>query len=58
MATREVRRMITEGASMDEIADYARRVQGMKDLAQSARELVLAGVTTLDELIKVTYSVD
>ena len=58
MATREVRRMITDNASMDEIADYAHRVQGMKDLAQSARELVLSGVTTLDELIKVTYSVD
>ena len=55
---REIRRMITNGEDMDKIMEYAVTRQGMKPLRHSALELVYGGVTTVEELLKVTYSVD
>ncbi|MDR1560172.1 MAG: Flp pilus assembly complex ATPase component TadA [Clostridiales bacterium] len=54
---RELRNMIVKGASTDEIKERARQ-KGMKTLADSARDLVLEGKTTIDEMIRVSYSVD
>ena len=54
---REVRNMINSRASSDEIKALA-RVKGMKTLAESARDLVLTGKTTIEEMIRVTYSVE
>lgn len=51
----EVRRMITEGASKEEIERYARNVQGMKPLRESAAELVEMGITSVEEFLKVSY---
>ena len=53
-----VRKMITDGASMDEIQDYAVREQGMRLLRDSAVEKVLQQITTIEELRKVAYYSD
>ena len=55
---KEMRRMIAGGAAQEEMADYARREQGMHSLRESALELVREGVTTPEELVKITYYED
>ena len=50
-----VRELITNGASVEEIKNYAINTQGMSTLKKSALELVKEGTTTIDELIKVAY---
>jgi len=57
VVTKEIRELVNRRASIDQIAQMAAR-QGTTSLNQSCSELVLSGVTTVDELIKVTYSVD
>lgn len=53
--TKEVRSMISGGATVEEIKEYAITNMGMKTLKQSGLELVEQGVTTVEELIKVAY---
>ena len=48
------RQLIDRRASVDELRDYAVS-QGMTTLKQSAVRLVLEGVTTVEELLRVTY---
>ena len=55
---RQIRRMISAGAAMDDITQYARESQGMRTLRDSALQLVKNGVTTVDEFLKVTYYAD
>jgi type IV pilus assembly protein PilB len=55
LVDKNVREMITSGASVEEIKQYAIESQGMMTLKQSALELVETGVTTVDELLKVAY---
>ncbi|MCR5691550.1 MAG: Flp pilus assembly complex ATPase component TadA [Eubacterium sp.] len=50
-----IRRMITSGAEVEEIKNYAIEHQGMSTLKQSALELVKEGVTTVEELMRVSY---
>ena len=50
-----LRRMIAEGASIEEMTDAARKDQGMRNLRESAVQLVRDGVTTPEELLKITY---
>lgn len=50
-----VRSMITKGASVEEIKEYAINSQGMHTLKKSALELVEDGTTTVDELLRVSY---
>lgn len=52
---REMRRLIVAGATNEELYDHAVNVQKMKPLRQSAIELVLRGITTPEELLKITY---
>ena len=52
---KNVRQMITKVAAVEEIKEYAINEQGMSTLKKSALELVEQGVTTIDELIKVSY---
>lgn len=52
---REVRRMITQGANMEDIEEYAIRSQGMRRLKDSALRLVKRGVTSVDEMLKIAY---
>ena len=54
---REIRNLINEKKSIDEIKDKA-RTKGLKTLNESCRDLVLSGTTTMEQLIKITYSVD
>jgi len=51
----QIRKMITNRTSMEEITEYAVREQGMKTLKESAVERVKLGITTVDELLKVAY---
>jgi type IV pilus assembly protein PilB len=48
------RQLIDNRATADELRDYA-STQGMSTLKQAAAQLVLEGVTTIDELLRVTY---
>lgn len=51
----EIRKMISGSASVEEIAAYAEKEQGMKPLAARGLELVEKGETTVDELVKIAY---
>ena len=52
---RTMRKLITEDADMSVIREHIRRHQGFKSLYDAARELVLQGVTTMEEFYKVAY---
>ena len=47
--------MIADGATVDEMTVAARKSQGMRSLRESAVALVQRGVTTPEELLKITY---
>ena len=53
-----LRRMIAAGAPQEEMTAYARKAQGMRSLRESALSLVAQGVTTPEELLKITYYED
>ncbi len=55
---KEIKKMITANASNAEIFDYAVKTQGMQTLRDGAVELVRKKITTVEELLKVTYSND
>jgi type IV pilus assembly protein PilB len=55
---KKLKRLIAEGATNDEMFEYATKEQGMKTLYESALDLVREGVTTPDELTKVAYYSD
>lgn len=52
---KQIRGMITKGATVDDIKQYAIKEQGMDTLKQSALQLVEEGITTVDELLRVSY---
>jgi len=54
---RSIRTMINEGKSIDEIKDKAIS-EGMYTLKDACRELVLDGIITVDEMLKITYSIE
>lgn len=51
---RETREAIMKGVNIDEFKDLC-RAKGMKTLRDSCERLVLEGITTVDELIKIAY---
>lgn len=55
--TKEIRDLISRHATLDQLQQMAVR-QGTQTLRQSCIDLVLEGVTTIEELLKVTYSLD
>lgn len=55
MVDKSVRHMITSHAPVEDIKDYAVANQNMSTLKQSALALVQQGVTTVDELLRVSY---
>lgn len=57
VVTRDIRELIDRRASEDQIRTVALR-QGMTTLMETAIRLVLEGVTTTAEMLKVTYTVD
>jgi len=54
---REIKAMVNKKVSIDEIKQRCID-KGMKTLNQTASELVLSGITTVSEMLKVTYSID
>lgn len=54
---REIRNMISTEASIDDIKTRARQ-KGMTTLNESCRELVKQGITSIDEMVRMTYSFD
>lgn len=50
-----IRKMISDRADIDEIENYAIKNQGMKRIKQSAIDLIKEGVSTVDELKKITF---
>ncbi len=52
---KDIREMITSQATTEQLKDYAVNVMGMKTLKQSAMAMVEQGVTTVDELARVSY---
>lgn len=53
---RQIRKMVSNGATMEEISDYAINEQGMVLLRDSVIQLLKDGVTTMDEVMKIAYS--
>ncbi len=53
----EARNMISEKSRPDDIRNYMRR-NGMKTLQENCRALVLQGETTLEELMRISYTVE
>ena len=54
---KDLRSMIIAQESLDAIKETARK-KGMWTLSESCRALVLDGTTNIDEMMRVTYSVD
>ena len=54
---REIRNMISSGQSIDSIKSKAIE-KGLMTLNETAKDLVKQGVTTLDEMLRMTFSVD
>lgn len=50
-----LRRMISAHASQEEMIAYAREKQQMRTLRENGRKLVEKGITTPEELLKITY---
>jgi type IV pilus assembly protein PilB len=55
--TKEIREMINNGKSVDNIRDLAYRT-GTDSLKDNCRILVLEGITTVEEMIKISYNLD
>lgn len=55
--TSRIRRLVAKNASADEIQDEA-LAEGMSTLRMSATRLVLDGVTSVEELVRISYSND
>lgn len=53
-----LKRMIANGAETDDMLEYCKKVQEMKMLGESAIDLVRKGITTPEEVLKVTYYSD
>ncbi len=54
--TKEIRLLIDESASVDSIREEAKR-QNLISLSENCAQLVKEGITTIDELLRITYSV-
>ncbi len=50
-----LRHMISDKASMDEVVAYARKYQNMRTLKENGLKLVKAGISTPEELLKIAY---
>ena len=55
LVTKELRKAVLSGATMDELHDVARK-QGMISLKDSCKELLLNGITSCKEAIRVIYA--
>ncbi|MBR4544238.1 MAG: type II/IV secretion system protein [Lachnospiraceae bacterium] len=56
VADKNVRNMITSGATASEITNYAIQYQGMETIKQAGIRLVEEGITTMEELQRIAYN--
>jgi type IV pilus assembly protein PilB len=56
VADKNVRNMITSGATANEITNYAIQYQGMETIKQAGIRLVEEGITTMEELQRIAYN--
>ena len=52
---RKIKRMIAEEKSIEDIREYAKKTQSYKSLFEAAQALVEEGITTVDELKRISY---
>lgn len=52
---KEIRRMVTEKRPAEKIYEYARTVQKMGSLKENLLRLIEQGITTAEELLRLTY---
>lgn len=55
LVDKQVRQMINENATAEQIQDYAVNCQHMKSLRECGVEMVVSGISTIEELRKVAY---
>lgn len=55
---RVMKGMIGDGRNDEELKSYAIRSQGMATLREEAAKLVLAGITTLEEMERIIFTID
>ncbi len=55
--TKEIRELVNRRATLDQLSQMAKR-QGTETLRESCTRLVLEGTTTVEEMLKVTYSIE
>ncbi|MDR1028255.1 MAG: Flp pilus assembly complex ATPase component TadA, partial [Clostridiales Family XIII bacterium] len=55
---KKMQRMIAEGAPMSSLYEYARKEMGMATLRERARDLVVQGITGMEEFLKIGDTVD
>ena len=55
---KRMQRLIAEGAPMSQLYEYARKQQGMVSLQQRAKALTMAGITSMEELLKIGEAVE
>ena len=55
---KKMQRMIAEGVPMSEIYTYARTEMGMATLTERAKALAVAGITSMEEYLKIGESID
>lgn len=57
LVTKELRKLLNDGATIDELRQKAEG-EGMVSLFENGRSLVLNGKTTVEELVRIAYSLD
>jgi type IV pilus assembly protein PilB len=55
---KKMQRMIAEAVPMSQLYDYARKEQAMATLRDRAKTLVLAGISSMEEFLKIGETVD
>lgn len=55
---KKMQRMIAESEQMSKLYEYARKEKGMATLRERARDLVVEGITTYEEFLKIGETVD
>lgn len=52
---KEIRRMVTQNKPIEEIYDYVERNQQMTSLKANMMQLIREGITTVEEMVRLTY---
>jgi type IV pilus assembly protein PilB len=55
---KHMQRLIAESAQMSELYEYARKHMGMATLRERARDLVIQGITSMEEFMKIGETAD